>query len=776
MAGNRIKGITIEIGGDTTGLKKALSEVDKSLNTTQSALKDVNRLLKLDPKNTELLAQKHGLLKEAISETKERLDALKNADVQAKKQLENGELGKDKYDALQREIIETEEKLKSLKKTIGSGSEALASISAQTEKLGKKSGELAKAIKPVSTAITAVGVASTTMAANFEARMDEVLAISGATKEQFEQLKDKAIEMGAKTKFSASESADAFKYMAMAGWDAESMLDGIEGIMDLAAASGEDLATTSDIVTDALTAFGLKASDAGRFADVLAKTSSKSNTNVSMMGETFKYVAPVAGALGYSIEDAAVAIGLMANSGIKASEAGTSLRSLLTNLSKPSDTVALAMEELGISLTDSSGAMYTLDELIVQLRKSFSGLTEAEKASAAASLAGKTGMSGLLAIVNSSDDDFKKLSKEINNAKGAADEMASVMMDNTSGAIEQLKGALESAAIIIGERLTPYIRKAAEFITKLVEKISALSDEQLDAIVKIGMFIAVLAPVFSIVSKVATGISKLSGMLSMASGIGGMLSKTFTALKTAMSGLFGVIAANPVIFVVTGIIAIIVLLYNKCEWFRNGVNEIINNVVTFFKNLGTAITVLKDNAIIVFGDMINGIKTKVSNIASTVKNGFQGAINFITSLPAKALGWGKDFMQGMINGIKAKISGIVNAVKGVANKIASYLHFSRPDEGPLHYYEEWMPDFLDGLAKGINKNAYKVNNAVKNLASGIETKMNVYTEPSMSNISVSAPAVTVMVGNKQFEGYIVKTATNGINSMQTNLMKARGAR
>lgn len=774
MAGNRIKGITVEIGGDTTGLKKALSEVDKSLNSTQSALKDVNRLLKLDPKNTELLSQKQKLLKEAISETKERLDVLKQADIQAKKQLEKGELGRDKYDALQREIIETEEKLKSLKKTIGSGSAALASISVQTEKLSKKSGELAKAIKPVSTAVAAVGAASVKLASDFEAGMDEVLAISGATGEEFEQLKDKAIEMGAKTKFSASESADAFKYMAMAGWDAESMLSGIEGIMNLAAASGEDLATTSDIVTDALTAFGMSSSESGRFADVLAKTSARANTNVGLMGETFQYVAPVAGALGYSVEDTAVAIGLMANSGIKASNAGTALRGLLTNLAKPSDTVAAAMDKLGISLTDTSGNMYSMDELMVKLRKSFAGLTEEEKANAAASLAGKTGMSGLLAIVNASEEDFNKLTKEINNANGAAGEMAATMMDNTSGAIEQLKGALESAAIIIGEKLSPYIRRLAEFITGLVEKFSSLSDKQLDLIVKIGVFVSALAPVLVVVSKVSNGISILTKVMSKDSSAMNLITKALELLKTAFSKLFALIMAHPVIAVVTAIIGALILLYNKCEWFRDGVNTIINNVVTFFKNLGTAIAVIKENAIIVFENMVNDIKTKVSNITSIVKNGFQGAINFITSLPSKALGWGKDFMQGMIDGIKSKINSIVSAVKGVASKIASYLHFSRPDEGPLHYYEEWMPDFIDGLASGINKNAYKVNNAVRSLANGMQRNMDVYSNPSSTNISVAAPAVTVMVGNKQFDGYIVKTATNGINSVQASMMKAKG--
>lgn len=261
--------------------------------------------------------------------------------------------------------------------------------------------------KSVSVPLLTIGAAALKTTADFDAGMSEVKAISGATGTEFKQLETKAIQMGAKTKYSATEAASAFKYMAMAGWDTNDMLSGISGVMNLAAASGEDLATTSDIVTDALTAFGLSAKDSSHFADILAQASSRSNTNVGLMGETFKYVAPVAGALGYSAEDCAVAIGLMANSGIKASQAGTALRSLFTRLAKPTDTVAAAMEKYNITLTDANGNMKPLSTLMSEMRDRFSGLSEAQKANLAATLAGQEGMSGLLAIVNSSDDDLK---------------------------------------------------------------------------------------------------------------------------------------------------------------------------------------------------------------------------------------------------------------------------------------------------------------------------------------------------------------------------------
>lgn len=313
------------------------------------------------------------------------------------------------------------------------------------------------------------GIADTVQTyADFEAAMSEVKAISGATSQEFEQLTEKANQMGAVTKFTASESAEAFKYMAQAGWDVREMMDGIDGLMALAAASGEDLGITADIVTDALTAFGLSAKESGRFADVMAQAASATNTDVAKMGDTFKYVAPVAGALGYSIEDTAVAIGLMANSGIKASQAGTSLRSLLTNLTRPVGQAEDAINALGISITNTDGSVKPLSQTLQDLRAKFGALTVSEKAQYAAMLAGQEGMSGLLAIVNASDQEFESLTEQINNSSGAAQKMADVMMDNLSGKFELFTGALDSMKMSLGEKFKPYLIEALEWMTDKV--------------------------------------------------------------------------------------------------------------------------------------------------------------------------------------------------------------------------------------------------------------------------------------------------------------------
>lgn len=471
---SRIAGITVEIGGDTTKLSKALESVNKTIKTTQSELKDVNKLLKLDPSNTEAVTQKQRMLKEAIEATKEKLTTLKTAAEQANQQLADGKITQDQYDALQREIVETEQNLKSLQEQAAVTNTTLAKIDAVGEKLqtvGSQVEGVGKKFLPVTAAVTGLGTAAVKTAADFDQEMSKVAAISGATGSDFDSLREKAREMGAKTKFSASEAASAMEYMAMAGWKTGDMLDGIEGIMNLAAASGEDLATTSDIVTDALTAFGLSAADSGHFADILAAASSNANTNVSMMGETFKYCAPIAGALGFSAEDTAEAIGLMANSGIKASQAGTSLRSIMNNLAGEVTFAGKNIGEVTIATSNADGSMRSLNDILADCRVAFSGLTESEKAANAESLVGKNAMSGFLALMNAGEGDIDKLRGAIENCDGSAESMAETMQDNLNGQLTILKSQLEELAISFGDLLMPTIRKIVSAVQAFVDKL-----------------------------------------------------------------------------------------------------------------------------------------------------------------------------------------------------------------------------------------------------------------------------------------------------------------
>lgn len=382
--------------------------------------------------------------------------------------------------------VNNSEANKAIDDTAGRAEKSEGRISSAFKKIGKAAGVVTAAFGAVS-----VGIAKSAIeaGAEFDSQMSTVASISGATAEEFETLRAKAQEMGATTAFSATESAQALEYMAMAGWSTSEMADGLAGVMNLAAASGEDLAATSDIVTDAMTAFGMSAEQSTYFSDVLAKTASSANTNVGLMGETFKYIAPLAGAMNYSIEDMSVAIGLMANAGIKGSQSSTSLRNIITNLASPTDTVVTAMEALGISLVDSDGKTKTFNTTLSEMRESFADLDEVQRTQYASAIAGKEGMSGFLALINSSDSDFEALTKSIENCAGASEEMAKIRLDNLEGDVTLFKSAVEGAKIAVSDKLSPVLRdivqKATEVIPKIQEKLSSAIDAGKKAVTRI---------------------------------------------------------------------------------------------------------------------------------------------------------------------------------------------------------------------------------------------------------------------------------------------------
>ena len=390
-------------------------------------------------------------------------------------------------------------------------SEANRAINETVGNVGNAEPRMSKALKKIGAAVVAAfavdkikdfGKACISAGMDFDSQMSTVAAISGATGEEFEILRAKAQEMGATTAFSATESAQAMEYMAMAGWKTTDITNGLAGVMNLAAASGEDLATTSDIVTDAMTAFGMSADQSTYFADVLAQTATNANTNVGMMGETFKYVAPLAGAMGYNIEDMSAAIGLMANAGIKGSQSGTSLRNIITNLASPTDTVAGAMDDLGISLTDSDGKTKSFGETLSDLRISFADLDEVQKTQYASAIAGKEGMSGLLALINSSDEDFDKLTDSIKNCTGASEKMAEIRLDNLEGDVTLFKSALEGAQIAISDKLTPVLRNLVEKATDWLPTVQDKLLSAIDVVMDIGKYLAQeLTPILSSIGK-----------------------------------------------------------------------------------------------------------------------------------------------------------------------------------------------------------------------------------------------------------------------------------
>lgn len=519
---------------------------------------------------------------------------------------------------------------------------------------------------------------------NFESGMSKVQAISGASGEDLAALTDKAKEMGAKTKFSATESAEAMQYMAMAGWKTGDMLNGIEGIMNLAAASGEDLATTSDIVTDALTAFGLSAQDSTHFADVLAQASSNANTNVGMMGETFKYVAPVAGAMGYSAEDVATAVGLMANSGIKASQAGTSLRTILTRMAKPTKEVQTAMDQLGVSVIDSDGNMKSLHEIMDDLRSGFSGLSEAEKVNMAATLGETDGMSGLLAIVNASDRDYQKLTDSINNCSGAAESMAETMQDNLEGQLTILGSTAESLALEIYESvkgpLTDMTKLGIDAVSNLTEgfetggvmgmidaagQMASAFAENLPSIIEQG-----LPLVEGFTENLRSNAGKLVDggidlILKLAQGLMDGLPAMLQYVPQIIINIAGIINDNAPKLLMAGVQLIVVLgkgLIQAIPDLIAALPQIIQAIVSTLQAFNWV-----NSGIYIITLLRNGIISMVGAIASAAVEILKAIVGAIQSLPQKLLEIAKKAGEGISSGLK----GMLGAIKGAATSILS---------------------------------------------------------------------------------------------------------
>ena len=749
---SRIKGITVEIGGDTTGLEKALKGVNSSIKTTQSALKDVERLLKLDPTNTELLTQKQKLLKDAIASTSEKLETLKEAQKQAKEQLERGELGQDKYDALQREIVETEQELKRLQEQAATTSVTLEKIAAAGDKFEKAGDSITNAGKQISVAsaaVTGLGVAAVKTAADFDSAMANVAAISGATGDDLQALRDKAREMGEKTKFSASEAADAMSYMAMAGWKTGDMLSGIEGIMHLAAASGEDLATTSDIVTDALTAFGLTAEDSAHFADILAAASSNANTNVSMMGETFKYCAPVAGALGYSAEDVAEAIGLMGNAGIKSTQAGTALRTMMTKLQGELKLSGEALGEVTIQTANADGSMRELSDILADCRTAFSKMSESEAAAAAETLVGKNAMSGFLALMNSAPGDIDKLRNAIENCDGSAEDMAAIMQDNLNGQLTILKSQLEELAISFGEMLMPVIRKVVTAVQGFVDKLNNMDEAQRKTIITIGLVIAALGPFLVILGTVISTVGK--SMKAYASATKG-IKKLMVAVKSG-TGIFGKLGtalggiSAPVLAIVA-VIAVLVAAFTHlwktndgfreniiATWtqiketvsnFCQGIVDRLNSLGFEFSSITEVLKAVWDGFCNLLGPVFEGAFRFISDTLSTVLDVILNTVDFFIAVFSGDWegAWEavKNIFSSIWNGLVSWFTNILETIKGVLDVALGWIGSSW--EQVWSGVKNFFTHIWNGIKAFISSTINSISTTISNVITGIKTTVN----------------------------------------------------
>lgn len=774
---SRIQGITVEIGGDTTKLQNALKGVNGQIKSTQSQLKDVNKLLKLDPGNTELIAQKHKLLSEAVGETKEKLATLKTAAEQANTALANGEISKDQYDALQREIVETEQDLKNLETQANQSATAVQKIAASGEKLktvGNNISSAGQKLLPVTGAVAGLGTAAVTTAANFESSMSQVQATMGITKDSMSTVDGQSVntmdtlsklakKMGAETAFSASECAEALNYLALAGYDTQQMCDTLPTVLNLAAAGDIALADASDMVTDAMSALGMGVDEAGTMVDQMAKTASTTNTSVAQLGEGILTIGATAKSIKGGTAELNTALGILANNGIKGAEGGTHLRNIILSLQNPTDKAAIAMEELGLQVYDSEGNMRSMNDILGDLNSGMDGMTSAEKSNIIGRIFNKTDLSSVNALLANTGSTWDDLQQSIADSGGAAGQMADTQLDNLQGQITILKSALEGLAISFGELLMPAIKQIVGWVQSFVDVLNGLDEGTKKTIVTIALIAAALAPVLIIVGKVISAVGTIMTIVPKIAGVINTVKGAFAALNTTM-------LANPIVLIIAAIAALVaafIYLWNNCDGFRQFWIDLWENVkqvaVTVWEAiksfLSTAWEAIKTTATTVFEaiktvittvvtaiqtfittawntiktivtTVVNGIKTAVSgaftamwtgikttigNIVTTIKTGFGTAVSFITGLAQSAVKWGTDIIDGIVNGIKKCIGKVKDAVSNVAETIKSYLHFSVPDEGPLTDYESWMPDFMGGLAEGIEKSRGLVTKEIEKL-------------------------------------------------------------
>ena len=565
------------------------------------------------------------------------------------------------------------------------------------EGLGKLGKLASGGMKATTTAITAVTAALSACAAysikvgsDFEAGMSQVEAISSASSKQvvtstgemidgFTALTQKAKEMGSTTKFSATESAEALNYMAMAGWSPQQMYDGLAGVMTLAAASGQDLASTADIVTDALTAFRMEAGDAGHFADILAQVSASANTNVGLMGETFKYVAPLCGTMGYSAEDAAIAIGLMANSGIKGSQAGTALKTAIANMAAPTKQMAAQMQALGIEITNSDGSSKSLMEVLLNLRSSFDGLSASEQAAAASTIFGKEAMSGMLAIINSSDEDFAALTDSIYNCNDAAANMAATMQDNLQGQITILKSGVEGLGIAVYEKLhTPLKNLAAKGVEYIGQLTDAFNSGGFEGLVsEIGNILAdVLTEVVEFAPQMVT--AAVSVIESFIEGLSSAVPEIGTAVSEVGTTLIeGILTIVPELLTL-GIELIISLVEGVAQAAPQLIEAFVQAVGSIISTLIEHTPELLQAGMDLLQSLVDGCLSSLPLISELAPQLIQTLCDNLTTQLPQLLTSATDIIMGLVNGIIAAAPQLLTAAVTIVKSVADFIVINLP--------------------------------------------------------------------------------------------------
>lgn len=800
---DRIKGLKIVLGADASELTSAIYAVNTAIGKTKTNLREISNALKFDPTNVNLLKDKQTELNLAIEQTEDKIQKEK----EALQKLKNAG------------VDETSQQFRDLKVQIDLDESALQNLNTQARNFGSVGVQVAKAVgdkmKEVGEKVKAVGdkiaevgtgltttltvpiVAAGTKAVASFAAVDKTMQLTNKTMgnsvEEATMLNEAMEKAASNSVFGMTDAATATLNFARAGLTAEEAAAALAPAMNLAAGEAGDLDTVSAGLTATINGFGDSFGEAEHYADVFAAACNNSALDVDTLSEAMSIAAPIFATAGKEVEDAALFMGVMANAGIDANVAANSLKTGMARLAEPTKQAKEAMEEYGIAMSDvwnEDGSMKDSVTIQKNLHDAFADLTEQEQMSAAGAIFGKNQMAAWLALINTAPEDVNALSESIMNSTGTTNEMSQAMMEGFGGSIEKLKSSLDVLMTSLGRIIAEYLTPVIEKIQGVVDKFMALDEETKQHIVKIAAVVAAIGPVLIIVGKVVAAIgtvisvvgtitSAIATIAPIVSGIGAALAAVIPAIAAVAAPVLAVVAA------IAAVIAIIVtcikhwdqikevasnvadVLAKKWEQFKSKMASIWNSIVS---NVANLVSNMKNNAVNVFTSMQGSISNTIGNIRNTIVNGFQNAIGYITSLPSQARGWGRDIINSVVDGIYSAFSNLINAVSNIAGTIASYIHFSEPDVGPLRNFHTFMPDMMTQLAQGIENGIPSIESAMDAMTRSMVPTMG----NAVGNATTSNTSNTVNVNVYGAQGQDVNELARIIENKITDNVVRRG--
>lgn len=649
----RLKGIVIEIGGDTTKLESALKNVNTEIKNTESKLKDVNKLLKMDPGNADLIAQKYKTLQTEIQATKDKLNTLKEASKQADQALADGKMSKDQYDALQREIAETEQSLKNLEEEYKKfGSVQAQQVAAAGEKMKEFGSKVESAGKTLTTHVTlplvAVGTAGVASFAEVDKTMQLTNKTMGNTAEQAELLDRAMKEAAANSTFGMGDAANATLNFARAGLTAEQAADALAPAMNLAAGEGGNLDTVSAGLVATINGFHGSFDEAGYYADVFAAACNNSALDVDSLSGAMSVAAPIFAAAGYTVNDAALYMGVMANNGIEADKAANSLKTGLARLVSPAKEGAEKMAELGISVTNADGTMKNSITIQRELHDAFGRLSESEQIAAASAIFGKNQMAPWLALINTAPEDVGKLDESLRSCAGTTDEMAQAMMSGFGGSIEKLKSSIDVLVTSIGQALAPTIQKVIDFIQQLVDKFNSLSPAQQETIVKIGLIVAAAGPLLIILGKVISAVGTIMTFAPQIVTAVQSIMSIGSSLMGGLQSLWAALLANPITLIIAAIALLVAAfkhLWDTNEEFRAAITAIWENIVSKIQEFCQGIVDRLNALGFDFTSIVDVLKAAWDGFCQVLAPVFEAAFSVISTVLSSTL----DIITGLLD-------------------------------------------------------------------------------------------------------------------------------